>query len=135
MTSLSFPNARLTIEDAIETFADIDAQTRNWIMTMADPSNAYPSFQDAVHWLFDDSGLGDGVNTCVGYMLYDDREAIRLDALMTLISGLIEKYGSNLPSLSYLKSPEWPSIVASAGACLNEFRQNDELHNVLLSDK
>lgn len=125
MNKLIYPEARANIEAAIEGLADTELQQRAWIGRDARPVGECPSFSEALHWLFDDSGLDDGVDTCIGYMLYDEAEARSVDGLMKQIDHLLDKYGLRFPDEKYINTPEWPSIVAAAANCLRLFRDND----------
>jgi hypothetical protein len=126
MRSLQFPNARVVIEDALDVLGDTGLQQRVWVEQKPGSSTEYPSFRDAINWLFDDSGLGDGVDTCIGYMLYDELEARGLKELMNLLDILLKRYGSQLSSATYFNSQEWPLIAARARDCLTLFRDNDQ---------
>ncbi|MGO9741513.1 MAG: SCO4402 family protein [Roseiarcus sp.] len=125
MNKLIYPEARANIDAAIEGLADTELQQRAWIGRNARPVGECPTFSDALHWLFDDSGLDDGVYTCIGYMLYNEAEARSVDGLMKQLDHLLQKYGYRLPDKNYINTPEWPSIVAAAAKCLQLFRDND----------
>ena len=130
MNTLIFPEARANIEEAIKGFSDTELQQRAWIGRNAKPVGECPSLKDALHWLFDDSGLGDGVLTCIGYMLYDEAEARSLEGLMSQLETLLGKYGYRAPAENYINSQDWPSIVGAATACLQLLRANDRRNSV-----
>jgi hypothetical protein len=125
MINLAYPQLRGNIEAAIEGLADTELQERAWIGRKPRPSGECPRFDDAIHWLFDDSGLDEGVYACIGYMFYDEQEARSVEGLMKRLDELFGKYGKNAPFDAYFHTPEWPAIVANADACLRSFKLND----------
>lgn len=125
MTTLAYPHSRRDVEAAVSGLADTELQKRAWIAREPIPSGQCPRFDDAVHRLFEDSGLADGPHTCVGYILYDEQEADCLVGLMRHLSDLLGKYGKSKPFEAYFNAPEWSAIVARANACLRQLTLND----------
>jgi hypothetical protein len=125
MITLAYPHSRGDVESAVEGLADINLQKRAWIERRPRPSGECPRFVDAIHWLFDDSGLADGPYTCIGYILYDDQEAESLVGLMKQLVDLLNKYGKSKPFTIYFNTPEWPAIVATANDCLRLLTLNN----------
>jgi hypothetical protein len=133
MNSIKYPSLRANIDAAIEALADPELQRRAWIGRQAAPVGECPSFDDAVHWLFDDSGINNGAKSSVGELFYDDREAQSVDSVMFQIDRLLDKYGGELADEQYINTSEWPEIVATAAQCLRLLRENDRKHQGTLS--
>ena len=123
--TIMYPQLRATIESAIAGFANSELQQRAWIGRDAKPSGECPTFWDAISWLFEVSGLDDGDESNIGVTLYDAQEERNVRSLMAQIDDILKKYGNKLPPEGYIRSPEWPFIIASATKCLQLFRVND----------
>jgi|SRR5947209_7930550 len=126
MKTLIYPEARLNVEAAIEDLANTELQQRAWIEKRVLPTGECPSFKDAVNWLFDDINLEKGANKFIGFLLYDNEEAERVDKLINLLDNLLKKYGARLQDEVYIRSPEWPHIVDAAKVCIDLLRINDK---------
>ena len=130
MSTIAYPQMRADIVSAVASLANPLLHSGVWIARGAPLPGLCYSFTDLLHALYDDSGLGDGVDSCIGYALYDFAEALRLSNVMNQVDDLLEKYGVNKPDATYVQSPEWPPIVSSATQCLQLFLLNDRLHQV-----
>ncbi len=128
MKALTYPQARGDVEAALQALADTSMQQSVWVEHGPVSSGQCVSFNDAIHWIFDDFGLDEGTNEAVGVILFTALEAKRLDQLMSALDNLLVKYGAGLPFVTYFKTPEWPEIAALAGKALAEFAANDSIY-------
>jgi hypothetical protein len=125
MSKLAYPQMRANIFDAIEALADTALQWRAWVGGDVRPVGECPNFENAIHWLFDDSGFDGGTDASVGFTLYDSDEARAIDEVMNNVDRLLKKYGTHLSDNDYVGTPEWPAIVSAASRCAKLFRDND----------
>jgi hypothetical protein len=120
MPAIRFPDMRMNVLCNLDSLRNLEHQMRTWIK-----HEAYDSFDEVIHALFDDSNFDDGTRSSIGRLLFEEGEADRITEVMNLIDRLFEKYGKELSDGEYMDKPEWPAIMASAEIAYNAMRQNN----------
>jgi hypothetical protein len=120
MRTIKFPDMRMNVLDNLQSLSDADHQMKTWIN-----HEAYDSFDEVVHCLFDDSGFEKEPRSAIGDLLFEEEEADRIKAVIVSIDALFEKYGKNLSDAGYMATPEWPAIMAGARNALHAMKRGD----------
>lgn len=108
--AIKFPNMRDELIDHLRALVDTDRQ-KHWLDTC--------DFDEAVHFIFDDTALSQNAKSEVGYILFSESEAEFVDGLAAAISQLLDACGNNASINTYLKSTYWDSIVSCASSALS----------------
>jgi hypothetical protein len=120
MLQIEFPNMRMNVLYSLNDLRDPDIQIRKWVK-----HEAYGSFDEVIHALFDDSCFERDPRRTLGTLLFEEGEADRIKDVIELIDRLFEKYGKELSDGEYMDKPEWPTIMASAQVAYDAMKQND----------
>jgi hypothetical protein len=120
VTEIRFPEMRMNVLDNLNSLRNRDHQIRTWVK-----HEAYDSFDEVIHALFDDSNFDDGTRSSIGALLFEEGEADRITEVMNLIDRLFDKYGKELSDGEYMDKPEWPAIMTSAQIAYDAMKQND----------
>jgi hypothetical protein len=111
---------RMNVLDNLQSLSDVDHQEKTWVN-----HEAYDSFDEVVHCLFDDSGFEREPRSAIGELLFDEEEADQIKAVIDSIDALFEKYGKKLSDAGYMATPEWPAIIAGAKDALAAMKRSD----------
>jgi hypothetical protein len=97
-------------------------QRRVWIKHVPE-DNIYNDEMDyIIHFLYDDTHLGENSNATVGSILRNSEEAELVKQLIVSLDVIFAKYGINLEGADYIKVPEWAQVVTCAKNALREIR-------------
>lgn len=109
---------RYSLIQTLMSLSDLEYQISCWLNKICHPPIKADSFDFAVHFLFDDTNLGDDVESCIGYILRGKEEAIELATLCKSIDYLLDEYGCNLSDAEYMSTPEWHKVITAAQKAL-----------------
>lgn len=123
MGLLRYPEMRANLRAFTESLADEAYQKRTWIEHQ--PSAAYDTFTDVVHFFYDDTKLADDPDQCVGWFLRNAAEAGAVRALLSALDALFDELGTEQPDEAYLRAPGWPRVVRRAGELVASLDRSD----------
>ena len=120
LTSVSAPNARWRVVQALVDLADPSGHSREWFQWGAQVGD---SFNDVVHVLFDDVGRFSDPASVVGAVYFSGEELNRVEALARSLGALIERYpGTDNDGID--SEPEWNEVTWLAASALFEMVRN-----------
>ena len=76
------------------------------------------TIDDIVHFFFDDTGLADDVDECIGLYVRDAREAAYIRSVVEAMDIVLSKYGTKSKDAEYVTMPEWQHVLVTAKAAL-----------------
>lgn len=76
------------------------------------------TIDDIVHFFFDDTGLADDVDECIGLYVRDAREAAYIRSVVEAMDIVLNKYGTKSKDAEYVTTPEWQHVLVTAKAAL-----------------
>ncbi|MFD3591462.1 hypothetical protein ACFWU5_01950 [Nocardia sp. NPDC058640] len=121
MTDVQYPEMRMSVIDALESFADPDYQRRVWINRQFPHANFYDDLDLNVSILYDDCVVVPDPRSRIGTVLVDGPEVDRLIELDQVLDPMISRLG-NASDSTYLGDSEWPLVVTAARAALAAMR-------------
>jgi len=105
---------RAELLETLRGLADREYQQRAWVDHNYPPGVLYDSFDEAVHFLFDDTILAENPNVAIGVIVEDEKEARLIAAVCTAIKQVFEALGTELSDQEYINSSEWANVVDAA---------------------
>ena len=106
----------------LRNLADICYQERVWVRHEHEPDYV-DSFDEVVHFFFDDTPLADDVAATIGDILQDEREAQAVKRVTHAIDTVLMVYGNDCSDSEYISYPEWGDVIKAAKAALNVIGQ------------
>lgn len=104
-------------EDLLETLrslADREYQHKVWLENDYPPGIEWDSFDEAVHFLYDDTVLAENPDAAIGVIIEDEKEARLMSAVCQAIDLVFEALGTGVCDEEYIKSSEWTMVVEAA---------------------
>jgi hypothetical protein len=111
-----YPDMRQQLLCTASRLADPEYQQRVWVRREMPPGIDVDSFDQAVHFIYDDTCLGEDADEAIGLYVRDEREARAIKSLVDAMDKLFSAKGTNLTDAEYLASQEWPQVVDTAKA-------------------
>lgn len=105
--SLRYPNMRDILKGYLSDLSNLELQKSKWVATDGD-------LDYAIHFLFDDTKLSDEPTKCIGWFLWDEREANAVFNVTVALDKLLNLYGVDLKDGDYISKPEWGEVVVAA---------------------
>ncbi len=121
-TAVKFPNMHEELEFHLSYLSDEAYQHRAWSCGIYDGHHV--SFDNIVHFLFDDTNLSRNADGCIGWFICDAEEAAHVRAVTEAIAVMLKTYGPDLTDAQYTEKPEWQHVLATAKAALAVVRAN-----------
>ncbi|MEG4166820.1 MULTISPECIES: SCO4402 family protein [unclassified Microcoleus] len=121
---VKYPKMREELLETLRSLADREYQHKVWL------KNDYPagiecdSFDEAVHFLYDDTVLAENPDAAIGVIIEDEKEARLISAVCQAIDLVFEALGTGVPDEEYIKSSEWTSVVEAASRALQAMKLN-----------
>jgi len=113
VTEVAHPYLRDEILDAIRELADPEHQRVVW------PRPIYlESFDEVIHWLYDDTRVFDDPEGSIGYYLRNPHEARVMHPLRRALDTLLDALGGDLTDEEYVASPLWNPVLDAARTAL-----------------
>lgn len=109
-----YSDMRQQLVRTVATLADLEYQQRVWIRHEMPPGVDVDSFDQAVHFIYDDTCLGDDPSEAIGWYVRDEEEATAIRRLVAELDVLFNLMGTSAPDAEYIESKQWPEIVREA---------------------
>lgn len=111
---VQYPSMRAELLETLRSLANREYQRKAWVDHNYPPDVMYDSFDEAVHFLFDDTILAENPNAAIGVILEDEKEARLIAAVCTAIEQVFEALGTEISDKEYINSSEWADVVEAA---------------------
>ena len=82
---VQYPSLRAKLLESLRSLADREYQQRVWVNHNYPHGVLYDSFDEAVHFLFDDTILAENPDAAIGVILEDEKEARLIAGVCTAI--------------------------------------------------
>jgi hypothetical protein len=124
-SEVRYPSIRAELIDYLLELSDADYQRRNWVLGSLSEGESRSCLDYAVHFIFDDTSLGEDAAGCIGTVLANEAEAERITDVARCLASVFQRYGAALPDERYIETDEWVSVVGSAKSALHELLKTD----------
>ncbi|WP_243146775.1 hypothetical protein [Scytonema sp. UIC 10036] len=104
--------------ETLRNLASREYQQKAWINHNYPAGVLYDSFDEAVHFLFDDTILAENTNAAIGVILENEKEARLIAAVCTAIEQVFEVHGTEMSDEEYINSSKWANVVEAASLAL-----------------
>ena len=111
---VKYPKMREELLETLRRLADREYQHKVWIENDYPPGIEYDSFDEAVHFLYDDTVLAENPDAAIGVIIEDEKEARLMSAVCQAIDLVFEALGTGVSDEEYIKSAEWTGVVEAA---------------------
>lgn len=115
---VKYPKMREELLETLRSLADRDYQHKVWLENDYPPGIECDSFDDAVHFLYDDTVLAENPDLAIGVIIEDEKEARLMSAVCQAIDLVFEALGTGVSDEEYIKSSEWTRVVEAASKAL-----------------
>lgn len=119
---IDYPEMRDELIQILEALSDKNYQYSCWVHGNCPEGVEHDELDYSLHFLFDDTKLGEAPESTVGVILINDAEAVLLKELCSSIEIVLNKYGRELEDLDYIKTPEWSGVLLCAKRALDTIR-------------
>ncbi len=121
---VKYPSIRQELFEFVSGLADIDYQRQAWVNKIFPPGIEYDSFDEAVHFFYDDTRRAKDPEREIGIVLENGAEAVAIHALIDRLNVVLAKVGKNAKDEEYLASPGWAEVVSAAQTVLGVLRSS-----------
>ena len=111
---VKYPKMREELLETLRSLADREYQHKVWIENDYPPGIECDSFDEAVHFLYDDTILAENPDAAIGVILENEKEARLISAVCQAIDLVFEALGTGVSDEEYIKSAEWTGVVEAA---------------------
>ena len=115
---VKYPKMREELLETLRSLADIEYQHKVWVDSDYPPGIEGDCFDEAVHFLYDDTVLAENPDAAIGVIIEDEKEARLMEAVCQAIDLVLEALGTEVSDEEYIKSSEWTSVVEAASRAL-----------------
>jgi hypothetical protein len=115
---VKYPKMREELLETLRNLADRDYQDQVWVKRDYPLGIKYDCFDEAVHFLYDDTVLAENPNAAIGVIIEDEKEARLMSAVCQAIDLVFEALGTEASDEEYIKSSEWTRVVEAASKAL-----------------
>lgn len=111
---VKYPKMREELLETLRSLADREYQHKVWLEGDYPPGIECDSFDEAVHFLYDDTVLAENPDAAIGVIIEDEKEASLMSAVCQAIDLVFEVLGTEVSDEEYIKSAEWTMVVEAA---------------------
>jgi hypothetical protein len=115
---VQYPKMREELLETLRCLVDREYQHQAWLERNYPPGIEYDSFDEAVHFLYDDTLLAENPDAAIGVIIENQKEARSIAAVCQAIDSVFEVLGTEASDGEYLTSSEWKSVVEAASKAL-----------------
>ncbi|MCC3570521.1 MAG: hypothetical protein JGK30_00200 [Microcoleus sp. PH2017_40_RAT_O_B] len=115
---VKYPKMREELLETLRSLADREYQHKAWLESDYPPGIESDSFDEAVHFLYDDTVLAENPDAAIGVIIEDEKEARLMEAVCQAIDLVFEALGTEVSDEDYIKSSEWTGVVEAASKAL-----------------
>ena len=111
---VKYPKMREELLETLRSLADREYQHKVWLENDYPPGIECDNFDEAVHFLYDDTILAENPDAAIGVIIEDEKEARLISAVCQAIDLVFEALGTGVGDEEYIKSAEWTAVVEAA---------------------
>lgn len=121
--NVHYPKMRAQLAEELAHLSDADYQQKIWIDCDFEADQYFDSFEDVVRFFFQFTPLFEDPRSTIGYILACEAEADVVAELTQILDTLVQRLGS-VPEAQYMKSAEWPQVMALAAQARAQVLEN-----------
>jgi hypothetical protein len=114
---VEYEHFRIELIRILHILADMEYQQEIWSFGRP-PESGEEDFDIAMHFLLDDSALGDDPSEEIGLVLKDGNEAEAVGKVTRPILELFKEIGGTREPYQYINHPRWLAVVEAAQKAL-----------------
>jgi len=111
---MKYPEMRHELIDYLSSLSDKDYQEAVWVRGEARSGVVHDELDYAIHFIYDDTCLGQNPSEAIGWFLKSEDEAKSIRSLVFALDLIFSKYGLYLSDKEYIAKPEWSDVVRAA---------------------
>lgn len=111
---VKYPKMREELLETLRSLADREYQHKVWLEGDYPPEIECDSFDEVVHFLYDDTVLAENPDAAIGVIIENEKEARLISAVCQAIDFVFEALGTGVSDEEYIKSAEWTMVVEAA---------------------
>ncbi|MEZ2320937.1 MAG: hypothetical protein ACBR15_18250 [Microcoleus sp.] len=115
---VKYPKMREELLETLRNLADRDYQDQVWVKRDYPLGIKYDCFDEAVHFLYDDTVLAENPYSAIGVIIENEKEARLISAVCQAIDLVFEALGTEVSDEEYITSSEWTRVVEAASQAL-----------------
>ncbi|MEZ2303003.1 MAG: hypothetical protein ACBR13_14675 [Microcoleus sp.] len=115
---VKYPKMREELLETLRNLADRDYQDQVWVKRDYPLGIKYDCFDEAVHFLYDDTVLAENPDAAIGVIIENEKEARFMEAVCQAIDLVFDVLGTEASDEDYIKSSEWTGVVEAASQAL-----------------
>ena len=121
---VKYPKMREELLETLHSLADREYQHKAWVENDYPPGIEYDSFDEAVHFLYDDTVLAENPDAAIGVIIENEKEARSIAAVCQAIDLVFDVLGTEASDEDYINSSGWISVVEAASKALQAMKFN-----------
>ena len=110
-TELKYPDMRDELLEYLLGLSDIDYQIEKWIQYNPKDKIKFDCLNLVIHFIFDDTVLGEAPEKAIGFFLLNKREADAVRDVVRNLDIVLKKYGMDKEDSFYIQTDEWRSVL------------------------
>lgn len=122
---MKYPDMRDELIDYLVSLSDKDYQDAVWVRREARSGVVHDELDYAIHFIYDDTCLGQNPSEAIGWFLKNEDEAESIRSLVLALNLVFSKYGLDLSDREYIAKPEWSDVVRAAERSRSVLSQPD----------
>lgn len=111
---VKYPKMREELLETLRSLADREYQHKVWLEGDYPPEIECDTFDEVVHFLYDDTVLAENPDAAIGVIIENEKEARLMSAVCQAIDLVFEVLGTGVSDEEYIKSAEWTMVVEGA---------------------
>lgn len=111
---VKYPKMREELLETLRNLADREYQDQVWVKRDYPLGIKYDCFDEAVHFLYDDTVLAENPDAAIGVIIENEKEASLIESVCQAIDLVFEALGTEVSDEEYIKSAEWTRVVEAA---------------------
>jgi hypothetical protein len=115
---VQYPKMREELLETLRSLSDREYQHKAWLEGDYPPGIEYDSFDEAVHFLYDNTVLAENPDAAIGVIIENEKEARSIAAVCQAIDLVFDVLGTEASDEDYINSSEWISVVEAASKAL-----------------
>ncbi|MCY7386013.1 MAG: hypothetical protein LH628_26305 [Microcoleus sp. CAN_BIN18] len=123
---VQYPKMREELLETLRSLSDREYQHKAWLESDYPPAIEYDSFDEAVHFLYDDTVLAENPDAAIGVIIENEKEARLMSAVCQAIDLVFDVLGTEASDEDYINSSGWISVVEAASKALQAMESKSQ---------
>lgn len=116
---IKYPNMREELIGHLKALSNKEYQESIWVRGESQPGVTHDELDYVIHFIYDDTCLGDDPDAAIGWFLLGHEEAKTIRNLVGHLNSVFAKYGLELTDEEYIGKSEWADVIQAATTSIN----------------